>query len=230
MKTYKIGNKVNVIIRAYSAGPFANINASYKNQPYTIVRGVKATLTFKSQDLTTRIEDKQLLTFNHNQLSQVDISDVELNDKILNLIYKTNTDYPLCTKAENYISENNIIYLNITKPIYQVFIYNEDGQLEGAYGECSSNSIQVERASSPYLVVYSYEGSNSFYLDKPENFYCTVDLEIEGNKDDETANMYIHIEKCGLKINNNLYFNQNSNAADLSFIVLDSDMNYITIE
>jgi len=230
MKTYKIGNKVNAIIRAYSAGKFANTEMTYDNQPYTIISGVSAELTFKNNDKLSKIADKQVLTFNHDQLSQVTIKDVELNEKILNLIYQQNVDAPLCTKAENYTSSGTIIYLNTNKTIYQVFIYNDEGQLEAAYGSYDDNELEVEKEDSSYLIVYSYKGDKSFFLNKPENYYCTIDLEIEGNIDDETSNMYIHIDKCGVKVDNNMYFNQSANAIDLSLIVLDTGLDYITVE
>ena len=229
MKTYKIGNKVNAIIRAYIAGNFA-VEMEYDNQPYTIIKGASVDLVFKSKDSMAKLQDKQLLTFNHDQLSQVNIKDVELNDKILDLIYKENKDAPLCTKAENYSSSGNTIYLNTTGTIYQVFIYNDEGELESAYGTYNDSTIQVEKENSSYLIVYSYKGEKSFFLSKPENFYCTVDLEIIGNVDDETSNMFVHIEKCGIKVDHNMYFNQSANAVDLSLIVLDTGSDYITVE
>jgi len=229
MKTYKIGNKVNAIIRAYSAGNFVT-EMTYDNEPYTIIKGVSVDLTFKSKDSLAKTQDKQLLTFNHDQLSQVNIKDVELNDKILNLIYNKNEDAPLCTKAENYTSSGNTIYLNTEGTIYQVFVYDDEGELESAYGSYEGSTLTVEKENSSYLIVYSYVGEKSFFLSKPQNFYCTVDLEVIGNIDDETSNMYIHIDKCGIKVDHSMYFNQSANAVDLSLIVLDTGNDYITVE
>jgi hypothetical protein len=44
--------------------------------------------------------------------------------------------------------------------------------------------------------------------------------------------MWIHIDKCGLEIDNRLYFNQRSNAVDLTFkVIADKDAeNYITLK
>ena len=229
MKTYKIGNKVNAIIRAYNAGNFA-VEMEYDNQPYTIIKGVSVDLIFKSKNSLAKVQDKQLLTFNHDQLSQVNIKDVELNEKILDLIYKKNEAEPLCTKAENYTSSGNTIYLNTEGTIYQVFVYNDEGDLEVAYGSYSDSTITVEKENSSYLIVYSYRGNKSFFLSKPENFYCTVDLEIIGNIDDETSNMFIHIDKCGIQVDHSMYFNQSANAVDLLLIVIDTGNDYITVE
>ena len=60
--------------------------------------------------------------------------------------------------------------------------------------------------------------------------YFTLDLLVTGNKEDNTSNMNIHIEKCALKIDKNMYFNQHSNAVDLIFTVLDTGKNYIALE
>ena len=229
METYKIGNKVNAIIRAYSAGNFVE-EVQYDNQPYTIIKGVSVDLIFKAKDSMAKTQDRQLLTFNHDQLSQVNIKDVELNDKILKLIYDKNEEEPLCTKAENYTSSGNTIYLNTEGTIYQVFIYNDEGELEEAYDNYDESSIIVQKENSSYLIVYSYMGEKSFFLNKPKNFYCTVDLEIIGNINDETSNMFIHIDKCGIKVDHSMYFNQSANAVDLSLIVIDTGNDYITVE
>jgi hypothetical protein len=42
--------------------------------------------------------------------------------------------------------------------------------------------------------------------------------------------MNVHIAKCGLKIDKDMYFNNNSNAVDLTFTVLDTADNYIVLQ
>lgn len=229
MKSYKIGNKVKAIIRAYSAGNFAGLTMQYDNEPYTIISGISATLSFTENDRLSKTGDNQLLHFNHGTLSEVSLKDVILNDKILKLIYKENEEAPLCTTSENFISSDNKIYLTKT-PIYQVFIYNDEGELEKAYGQYDGNYIEVENNNSSYLIVYSFIGEKSFFLNKPENFYCTVDLEIDGNIDDETTKMYVHLDRCGIKVDNFMRFDQTSNAVDLTLVTTDSSTNYITVE
>lgn len=229
MKTYKIGNKVKAIIRAYNAGNFAGATMQYDNEPYTIVSGVSATLSFSENDKLVKKAENQLLYFNHGTLSQVVLNDVLLSEKILKLIYKQNTEAPLCTTSENFISSDNKIYLTKT-PIYQVFIYNNEGELEKAYGSYEESYIEVANNNSSYLVVYSFAGESSFFLNKPENFYCTVDLEIDGNQNDETTKMYIHLDKCGIKVDNFMRFDQTSNAVNLTLVTTDTSANYITVE
>ena len=58
-------------------------------------------------------------------IDSIEINDVELNSKILNLVYQPN-ESKICSRAENYDSDDEgIIYL--TRPnnqtIYQIFIY-----------------------------------------------------------------------------------------------------------
>lgn len=231
MNTYKLGNKVTGIIRAYSSGKIGDVVMDYENQPYTIIKSVTANLGFTDIDTTAKSSFTQL-AYNNSKLSQVQISDVTLNDKILNLIFlKSNTK--LVSKVENYIADgNNLIYLNpITDKVYQVFVYNSNGELDQAIGTHNADEpIVVSEPNKDYLICYQYEALKGYSLDKPENMYFTLDLLVTGNKEDNTSNMNIHIEKCALKIDKNMYFNQRSNAVDLIFTVLDTGENYIALE
>lgn len=231
MNTYKLGNKVTGIIRAYSSGKIGDTIIQYDNQPYTILKSISANLIFT--DIDKNIKSGFVdLSYNNSKLYQIKLSDVSLNDKILNLIFlKSKTK--LVSKVENYISDNNNkIYVNTTTDqIYQVFVYNNSGALEVAYGTYDTNKpISVSEPNKDYLICYQYEVDKGFSLDAPENLYFTLDLIITGNIEDNTSNMNIHIEKCGLKIDKNMYFNQNANAIDLTFTVIDTGENYITIE
>lgn len=231
MNTYKLGNKVTGIIRAYNRGTIGNMTMDYGNQPYTIVKSIEAELTFADLNATVKSRFNEM-AYNDSKLSQIKISDVPLNDKILNLIF-SKSETKLVSKAENYVSDSDKnIYINTsTEEIYQVFIYNKSGALEAAYGTLQiADPIQVSTAQEDYLICYQYEGSTAFSLDKPENQYFTLDLMVTGNKEDNTSNMTIHIEKCGLRVDKTMYFNQRSNAVDLIFTVIDTGKDYITLE
>ena len=129
MNTYKLGNKVTGIIRAYSNGKIGDTIIQYDNQPYTILKSISANLIFT--DIDKNIKSGFVdLSYNNSKLYQIKLSDVSLNDKILNLIFlKSKTK--LVSKVENYISDdNNKIYINsTTDQIYQVFVYNNSGAL-----------------------------------------------------------------------------------------------------
>lgn len=231
MNTYKLGNKVTCIIRAYSSGKIGDVVMDYNNQPYTIVKSATANLGFTDINTTAKSSFTQL-AYNNSKLSQVQISDVTLNDKILNLIF-LKSEVKLVSKVENQVADdNNLIYLTpIVNEVYQVFIYNSNGELDKAIGTHNTDEpIIVSEPNKDYLVCYQYEANKGYSLDKPENIYFTLDLLVTGNKEDNTSDMNIHIEKCALKIDKNMYFNQRSNAVDLIFTVLDTGENYITLE
>lgn len=245
MKTYKLGNKIKCIIRSCSSGKIGNQEMEYANQPYTILKNVEASLTFgeKNKNSHSIFTD---LAYSEDCIQEINISNVEINDKILNLIFSKNEDKP-CSIMENV----NTIYQQFqistdVEKIYQVFVYNCDGELLAATGE-----INLPNGSSEYinfkdfdyyqptkhtgleedvLVFYTYEGSNSFKLSHESSQYLTLDLILEGNKDDELNKSYIHINKCELKVNKNMYFNRSLNAVDLKFIVINDDESYITLE
>ena len=228
MKTYKLGNKTKCIIRSFSAGRIGEQEMQYDNQPYTVLKDVEASLTFVDKNISSKSTFVDL-SYNIDSLQEINISNVELNDKILNLIFSKNED-KLCSTMINCVAENNKIYITSpTDEIYQVFIYDVDGNLEQAYGVLNNMEVEVKR-NEDYLVFFTYAGEKSFKINRSESLYLTLDLILEGNADDEINTSFIHINKCALKVNKNMYFNRSLNAVDLKFIVIDDNESYITLE
>ena len=228
MKTYKLGNKTKCIIRSFSAGKIGEQEMKYDNQPYTVLKDVEASLTFVDKNISSKSTFVDL-SYNIDSLQEINISNVELNDKILNLIFSKNED-KLCSTMINCVAENNKIYITSpTDEIYQVFIYDVDGNLEQAYGVLNNMEVEVKR-NEDYLVFFTYTGEKSFKINRSESLYLTLDLILEGNADDEINTSFIHINKCALKVNKNMYFNRSLNAVDLKFVVIDDNESYITLE
>ena len=228
MKTYKLGNKTKCIIRSFSAGRIGEQEIKYDNQPYTVLKDVEASLTFVDKNISSKTTFVDL-SYNIDSLQEINISNVELNDKILNLIFSKNED-KLCSTMINCVAENNKIYITSpTDEIYQVFIYDVDGNLEQAYGVLDNMEVEVKR-NEDYLVFFTYGGEKSFKINRSESLYLTLDLILEGNADDEINTSFIHINKCALKVNKNMYFNRSLNAVDLKIIVIDDNESYITLE
>ena len=228
MKTYKLGNKTKCIIRSFSAGRIGEQEMQYDNQPYTVLKDVEASLTFVDKNISSKTTFVDL-SYNIDSLQEINISNVELNDKILNLIFSKNED-KLCSTMINCVAENNKIYITSpTDEIYQVFIYDIDGNLEKAYGVLNNMEVAVQR-NEDYLVFFTYVGEKSFKINRSESLYLTLDLILEGNADDEINTSFIHINKCALKVNKNMYFNRSLNAVDLKFVVIDDNESYITLE
>ena len=235
METYKIGNKVTCIVRAYSAGKIGDEVITYDNQPYTILRGTSADLRFKDVSRTARDDINRVLSHNISIVDSITLSNIELTTKIMNLIFpKSKTK--LAHVVENQDSdENKRILLNNATPVYQVFVYDNDGVLEteSCLGEHDAAlALSVKKANSNYLIVYSYEKECAYDLNNLNNIYLTLDLEIQGNTDDNFSKMWIHLDKCGLRVDKNMYFSQNSNAADLIFDIINdaTTENYITVK
>ena len=228
MKTYKLGNKTKCIIRSFSAGRIGEQEMQYDNQPYTVLKDVEASLIFIDKNISSKSTFVDL-SYNIDSLQEINISNVELNDKILNLIFSKNED-KLCSTMINCVAENNKIYITSpTDEIYQVFIYDVDGNLEKAYGVLNNMEVEVNR-NEDYLVFFTYAGEKSFKINRSESLYLTLDLILEGNADDEINTSFIHINKCALKVNKNMYFNRSLNAVDLKFVVIDDNESYITLE
>ena len=128
------------------------------------------------------------------------------------------------------MAENNKIYISApSDEIYQVFIYDIDGKMEKAFGSLDVFEVEVEK-NEDYIVFYSYEGAKSFKFNRETSQYLTLDLILEGNANDEFNTSVVHINKCALQVNKNMYFNRSLNAVDLKFIVINDNESYITLE
>lgn len=232
MATYKIGNQVIGIIRSCSAGKLGAMSMQFSNQPYTILKDISVTLTFDADNKSSEVSDKTILGFNHDTLNEIRLSNVPLNDKILELIYQENVDEPLYSKRELCDSDNEgHIYLSTNGEIYQVFIYDEEGNLEAAYGTYNGDYLTVNKPNSSYSIYYSFLGTKSFLFDKTPNIYVSLDLITIGNEDDGTQDMMVHINKCLIRADKALYFNRGgANTIDLTAQVIHTNKDYITIK
>lgn len=236
MDIYKIGNKAKCIIRSYAAGQYGSVEMKYDNQPYTILKDVRVAINFQDTGSLTRgsVYNGNLIGYNTQLINDIKISNVLLTDKILNLIYSKN-EVKLCNLSENYESdENNQIFLNTNKnEVYQVFVYDDQGELEAAYGT-SSITITVKKPNSSYLICYSVnEDDNnilSFDLNKFNNYYVALDFEIENNVNDTTSVMWIHLDKCLLTVDKYMALSRETNTINLNCKVINDNTthNYIT--
>lgn len=239
MKTYKLGNKIDCIIRSFSPVKIGDSDLIFSNQPYTVLKDIKANITFKTSESDARSRFSHL-HYSVDSLDEITLSDIELNDKILNLIFSKNEE-KMTSSMQNCDVENNKFYLNTSSSdIFQVFVYDVDGNLIAATGKWSDPEIildEFDYTNLPYygysgncIVFYSTEGKVGYNINKMENLYLTLDLMLTGNADDELNASYIHINKCALSINKDMYFNNNLNAVDLKFKVIDDGESYITLE
>lgn len=233
MNTYKLGNKVNCIIRAFTAGKIGQVEMTYDNQPYTILKDIEVDINYGSTQRNLS-RNQNLITYDVDYVSSVTLSNVKINDKILNLIYGANDDIKLANTFRNFDSdEQGQIYLStLPEEIYQVFVYNQDGELEAAYGNLNTTTpLQVTSSNSNYIICYSYECEKSVCLDRPIHVYVSLDLEVLGNINDETNTMWLHLDKCSLIPDKRLSFNGTSNTIDLSFNVLQTNgKSYLTLQ
>ena len=233
MEQYKLGNRVRVIIRAWSAGKIGDYTLTYQNEPFLILDDIEMKMGYRNKVSESSSAQDTLLSYNIDSVSEVEISDIPISDKILSLIYSKN-EIKLCNVVENCTSdEDKKIYLTSPRSkIYQVFIFKE-GRMIQAYGELDvTNGIDVPQADESYTVCYSYEGEISVSLSRPENYYVSLDFEITGNINNSTSHMWIHLDKCSPVATKQLSFGEKTNTIDLIFRVINdnSTNNYITLK
>jgi hypothetical protein len=233
METYKMGNKVKAIIRAWCAGKIGDYTLQYKNEPYLILDNVELQLYYRNRQAESRDGISSVIAYNADSISEVHINHIPISDKILNLIYSKNEE-KLCNVVENHQSdEENKVYLNSPQSnVYQVFIFS-NGEMVQAYGTYDvSEGLTVPQPDTNYTICYSYEGDVSVNLNRPENYYVILDFEITGNINDQTAPMWIHIEKCCPVYSKQFNFNSDINTVDLRFRVIEDGTtnNYITFK
>ena len=229
METYKLGNKVKAILRAHTPGQIGNVEIQYSMQPYTILDAVDAQVIFRDNNSSAK-SIQTLVNYNIDFIDSVNLNNVKLTDKIVNLIFSVD-NAPLKTISKNYSSNSEgLIYLPSKTPLYQVFVYNDEGELEAAYDSLDVNSIQVSKPLSGYLLVYLQDAEKGFSLNRMNSVVLALDLEVVGNENDSTNTMWLHFDKCSLSVNKNLYFNNDINSVDLTFKILKSDNDYITLK
>ena len=239
MRTYKLGNKIDCIIRSFSSVNIGSEKLIFSNQPYTVLKDVQANLTFRSSDANAKTNFSQL-HYSVDALDEVTISDVELNNKILNLIFSKNEE-KITSSMENCEVEDNKFYLPASDSnIFQVFVYDIDGKLIAATGKWDNPEVDlgafdyVDLPNGTYsgncLIFYSSKGNIGYNINKTENIYLTLDFIITGNADDELNASFVHVNKCALSVDKSMRFNNSLNAVDLKFKVIDDGESYITLE
>ncbi len=231
MNTYKIGNKVNCTIRAYRAGKMGSRTMTYAHEPYTILPEIEVSISFHNTDVRDQHPTKELLRYHYNAIDTVTLSNIPLTRPILELMFKEHNRPFISIREEMISTIDNKIYFNNPSIVYQVFVFDNLGMLEAAYDDISANYIDVQKAESVYSIYYYYLGERSISLEQPENTPVTLDLEVIGNKDDETHGMHIHIEHAIIRISGDISFDDsNSNVTDLVFEVISSEDNYIVLD
>ena len=257
MKTYKLGNKIKCIIRSSSAGFIGSQEMELGNQPYTILKDVEASLVF--EDSTSNVKTNfNKLAYSEDSLKEITISNVELNDKILNLIFSKNEE-KRCSTVENITIDHKQFQISTNvDEIFEVFVYNYEGKLIAATDkinltDSSASKITLNNTTFKHywperhldiieegLVFFDYKGHHGFNLTREYDWrtqedyryrsqYLTLDLIIEGNEDDTFNTSHIHIDRCALKVDKNMYFNRSINSVDLRFVIINDSENYITL-
>ena len=184
---FQIGNQAKCIIRAYHAGAIGDTIIKYDNQPYTVLTDVRTRFQFKKLNSDTSAGIRNL-SYGTDFIDSVSLYDINLNDKILNLICPKSESKLISTMQNCDSDDNNYIYFSLpTDKVYQVFVYDIDGQLESAFDYLESGQIEVKRRNTNYLVFYSYYDGKAFSLDKRDNLYLTLDFEMIGNTNEETS-------------------------------------------
>lgn len=238
MDTYKIGNKINCIVRSVASGKLGRDEMLYANQPYTIIKDIEATIRFSDTSKTAKSHGETKLGYTIDNISELTLSNVSLNERILNLMYDE-TDDILCHGSVNIdVDDYNTLAFSLWSfvqshgPLYQVFVYDSNRQLVFAQGvmEKEQDCVVTVSDTGNFLVFYSYQGSMGYKLSRTTNTYVALDIEVEGNESDNTNTYFIHLHKCLLSLDKNMYFHNGINTIDLNFKVIPSEEDYITIK
>jgi hypothetical protein len=235
METYKIGNKVDCIIRSTASGLLGQTQMEYANQPYTIIKNVEASMRFVEQNRKALVGKDLQLNYNVDTMDILQLNNVPLTKKILELMYDYSPD-KMCHHMKNmYPSNGELLFTSEVAEhgiIYQVFIYNENKDLIKAIGSIDQSNLRVplDTTDESVLVFYSYDGEMGYSLNRSTNTYVALDLIIEGNENDIPQTYYIHLHKCSLTMDKNMYFKNGINTINLMFKIIPCKEDYITIK
>lgn len=230
MFTYKLGNTTDIIIRSVDAGKIGDYKFQYADEPYTILKEKEVEISFTSVIKEAKTNNTKL-QYSQDYPDTIKINNVELNDKILNLLY-SKIDDGACTISENLNTDNDgYLYVNTwNKTLYHIFIYDDNGQLEYAATKDDDGVFKLNKPNSNYLIVYSYKGYIGYSLKPLENIYVCLDISSISNTDDITSTSFYHFGLCALQINKDMFFRQNTNSVDLIFKIVDLEDTSIVIE
>ena len=234
MKAYKIGNKINCIIRNWQAENIGNIPMKYKYEPYTTFSDIEAIFNFESESKIQTQGSAQLAGYQENKLASITFNNVPITNRIVNMLFN-NRNEGLVSHVEVVKSDDQgRIFFKQGGNKYQVFIYNKKAELEQSFGEVQESFLQVNERNSTYNLVY-YTISNEVYsLQSRENLYVSMDIELIGNDaEDNTMSGSIHIDKALLNTTPQLNFNRYINTVNLTFTVVynskEDNNNYIIL-
>lgn len=252
MFTYKTGNKVNAIIRAYCAGKLGSMEMKYDNQPYTELTGIQAVINFADKTASATTDLASVRYYNASAINSVQLRNVPRTNKILRLIYN-DSPIKLASRSCNVnceVADKLYLPTDPSGTLYQVFVYGVDGQLVAAFDQITRGIIEgtnnvAFQVGHNYKVFYSYEVQQALSLDQRPapagnryNNYISLDLLSEGNINDSTYNYCVHVAKAAVSVNKNVYFRNDSiNTIDLNLHVIqptkaeiaDGRINYIAI-
>ena len=233
MATYKIGNQVDCVIRAYNSAPIGEYKITYDHEPYTIIKGENGLISFSSDntDFSSKERNGGYAT---EKIDSFSLYNITLTDKILNLIYCKNEGFSITFHEKLLSGDDKKIYFSngFGKTKKMVFIYYSDdsaAELENAYSTIEDDYIEVEHENAYYNIVYEVITNSTYSLNKRNNVYVSLDISTISNEDDNTSKVWLHIDKAIVRVNKTLYFNKNANAVDLTFSVINDDTttNYI---
>lgn len=192
MTTYKIGNHVDCVIRAYCSDPIGDYKINYDKEPYTIISGENGIINFASRNVDMTGNDR-VGNYSTEKINSFSLYNVTLTDKILNLIYSKNEGFSITFHEKLLSDENKKIFLTkgLGKIKKLVFIYYSDDEndqpiLENAVSTLESDEIEVLHENAYYNIVYEVITDNIYSLDKRRNVYVTLDISSIGNEDDNT--------------------------------------------
>lgn len=224
---YKIGNKVNAIIRSYRPSGDSSLES---HAPYTQFSAVRGKVSFSNYTRDADHRGNRVeLRYNNNIVDNVTLYDVPVTEKVLAMCFQEATNVLYTVSEENTIRYNKIILKKSADHYYNIYVY-KDGELLTSIEESTSRVLNIDEDDAEVLVFYELKKESAFILNKPNNCYVTLDLTSDGNNDDTTSRVYMHFEKCAYLIDNELNFNYEGNTVTLTFKVLNTEQDYIIFE
>lgn len=228
MDTIKLGNEAKCIISVVNSPKVGDEEIAQQYQPFTTIEG-GTVLSFKDRSVSAT-SFKNVYDFYQSIPDTIYFYNILITDKLLKLIY-SKKETKLITKSYLLSSDDEgHIFLNESSETicYDIFIY-QNGKMIKYIEELSDLlMIDIGISNEDFTVIYRIE--NEVYdLSSPNNIYLALDISSTANINDETQTIYMHLHKCGIKVNKNLSLRNKTNTVDLEFKILDNDNNYIAI-
>lgn len=184
---------------------------NYKaGEVYTVLKDVNINFQYEQNNSLGKNKENKV-QYVENYPSSISISNIDMTDKIYNLLMKRKEeDYMIITKKEIITcEENNTIYLS-ENPLGNIYVKNN--KYENLFFTQEGQILKGDFViGEQYLIFYNIQTEQQVFSMKNNSLpYFSLEIHFKGNKNKETYKGYLLIPSVSLTSSPVIVFDNNS--------------------